>query len=76
MSVKGEIILVSEVKYITFEVRRDHYTNGTVDKYYRVTRREGKSGDCPPVIVLHDSHFADDAIKAASKEMRKSVKNE
>ena len=71
---KGELILVSEVKYITFEVRSDHYTNGVVDKYYRVTRREGKSGDSPPVIVVYDSHFSGDAIKAATKEMRKAIK--
>lgn len=43
---------------VIFEVRQDDEGDVT----YRVEARHGKSGECPPFHVLHDSHFSQSAL--------------
>lgn len=55
------------------EIRFEIHVGDTGDRTYEVSTRQGSSGDIVPTLVLHDSHFADDAFAALKRATRAAI---
>jgi hypothetical protein len=49
------------------EVKFSRLESDTGEKSYKVTWREGQTGENPHLAILYDGPFAEDAMKAAQK---------
>lgn len=58
------------------EVRYEVHVDDHLDRTYKVTRRMGPAGSNPPTLVVHHSHFPEDArreLLRTIKEVRDAV---
>jgi hypothetical protein len=63
---------MSHITIIAFEFN----VSDSGDKTFKVTRRRGLTRENPPTEVLHDSHFYDDARRAALRAITQARKDQ